>query len=82
MAITSLKNLFQLQKTETGYVMDISSPCEAGGTLPIYIPRIMPKIDNGKPTTYTRTGPVLSFFIKPDIAYYGGDNDAAAIRCN
>ena len=30
---------------------------------------------NGKPTTYTRTGPVLSFFIKPDIAYYGGDND-------
>lgn len=51
MAITSLKNLFQLQKTETGYVMDISSPCEAGGTLPIYIPRIMPKIDNGKPTT-------------------------------
>lgn len=30
---------------------------------------------NGKPTKYTRTGPVLSFFIKPDIAYYGGDND-------
>lgn len=30
---------------------------------------------NGKPTTYTRTGPVLSFFIKPDMAYYGGDND-------
>lgn len=30
---------------------------------------------NGKPTTYTRTGPVLLFFIKPDIAYYGGDND-------
>ena len=30
---------------------------------------------NGKPTTYTRTGPVLSFFIKPDIAYYGGAND-------
>ena len=28
----------------------------------------------GEPTSYTRTGPVLSFFIKPDISYYGGDN--------
>lgn len=30
--------------------------------------------NEGKPTPYTRVGPVLSFFIKPDIAYYGGDN--------
>lgn len=29
----------------------------------------------GEPTKYTRTGPVLSFYIKPDIAYYGGDNE-------
>ncbi|WP_338850078.1 S8 family peptidase (plasmid) [Clostridium perfringens] len=29
---------------------------------------------NNKPTTYSRVGPVLSFFIKPDISYYGGDN--------
>lgn len=36
---------------------------------------------NGKPTTYTRTGPVLSFFIKPDIAYYGGDNDKKIKVC-
>lgn len=28
----------------------------------------------GEPALYTRTGPVLSFFIKPDISYYGGDN--------
>ncbi len=27
----------------------------------------------GKQASYTRTGPVLSFFTKPDIAYYGGD---------
>lgn len=27
----------------------------------------------GKPASYTRQGPVLSFFIKPDISYYGGD---------
>lgn len=30
--------------------------------------------NEGKPASYTRVGPVLSFFIKPDIAYYGGDN--------
>lgn len=26
-----------------------------------------------KPTTYSRKGPVLSFYIKPDVSYYGGD---------
>jgi hypothetical protein len=26
-----------------------------------------------KPAPYSRKGPVLSFFIKPDISYYGGD---------
>lgn len=25
------------------------------------------------PASYTRTGPVLSFFNKPDVSYYGGD---------
>lgn len=29
-----------------------------------------------EPTKYTRTGPVLSFYIKPDIAYYGGDDES------
>lgn len=29
---------------------------------------------NGKPANYSRQGIVLSFFIKPDIAYYGGGN--------
>ena len=27
----------------------------------------------GKPASYTRIGPVLSFFYKPDLSYYGGD---------
>ena len=27
-----------------------------------------------RPASYTRTGPVLSFFHKPDICYYGGDS--------
>lgn len=26
------------------------------------------------PSSYSRKGPVLSFFIKPDISYYGGDS--------
>lgn len=26
-----------------------------------------------KPASYTRVGPVLSFFHKPDVSYYGGD---------
>ena len=29
---------------------------------------------SNKPTTYSRKGPVLSFYIKPDVCYYGGDN--------
>lgn len=29
-------------------------------------------IKTKEPADYTRTGPVLSFFVKPDIAYYGG----------
>lgn len=28
---------------------------------------------NNKPSSYSRKGPVLSFFIKPDVSYYGGD---------
>ncbi len=28
---------------------------------------------NNTPASYTRVGPVLSFFQKPDISYYGGD---------
>ena len=28
---------------------------------------------NGRPSSFSRKGPVLSFFVKPDICYYGGD---------
>lgn len=28
---------------------------------------------DNRPASYTRRGPVLSFFTKPDISYYGGD---------
>ena len=29
---------------------------------------------DNQPSSYSRKGPVLSFFIKPDISYYGGDS--------
>ncbi|MCK5293064.1 MAG: S8 family peptidase [Arcobacteraceae bacterium] len=29
--------------------------------------------NNSQPSSYSRKGPVLSFFIKPDICYYGGE---------
>ncbi len=30
---------------------------------------------NGQPASYSRKGNILSFFNKPDVAYYGGDYD-------
>lgn len=35
----------------------------------------------GKPASYTRVGPVLSFFYKPDICYYGGDKQEKITVC-
>jgi len=31
--------------------------------------------ENRNPVSYSRRGPVLGFFIKPDIGYYGGDDN-------
>jgi len=36
---------------------------------------------NKKPSAYSRKGPVLSFFIKPDISYYGGDGSEPMKVC-
>lgn len=36
----------------------------------------------GKPASYHRVGPVLSFFNKPDISYYGGDKDQYMKVCS
>lgn len=38
-----------------------------------------------RPASYSRVGPVLSFFNKPDVCYYGGDGDTPEERiavCN
>lgn len=36
---------------------------------------------DGTPASYSRKGPVLSFFGKPDVAYYGGDDDLRMCVC-
>lgn len=36
---------------------------------------------DNKPASYTRVGPVLSFFNKPDLSYYGGDTTEGIIVC-
>lgn len=36
---------------------------------------------SGKSASYTRVGPVLSFFHKPDISYYGGDGPDKIVVC-
>ncbi|MCM1159836.1 MAG: S8 family peptidase [Roseburia sp.] len=36
---------------------------------------------DGKPASYTRRGPVLSFFYKPDVCYYGGDDSEKIVVC-
>ena len=36
----------------------------------------------GQPTTYTRQGPALHYFIKPDVAYFGGEGKECISVCN
>lgn len=36
---------------------------------------------DGAKASYTRTGPVLSFFHKPDVSYYGGDDNELITVC-
>jgi len=36
---------------------------------------------HNQPSSYSRKGPVLSFFIKPDISYYGGDTSEPMKVC-
>ncbi|PZV99955.1 S8 family peptidase [Metamycoplasma auris] len=36
---------------------------------------------NNKPAKYSRMGPVLHFFRKPDVSYYGGTNENPLVTC-
>lgn len=48
--------------------LKIGSPADSVNALVV---NSVNTLDN--PTTYSRRGPVLSFYIKPDVSYYGGD---------
>jgi serine protease AprX len=37
---------------------------------------------NNEPASYSREGEVLSFYNKPDVSYYGGDNDRRIKVCS
>lgn len=39
------------------------------------------RLNDMKPASYSRSGPALSFFIKPDVSYYGGDYDQPLNVC-
>ena len=53
---------------ETKKEMKIGSPADSLNSM------VVNAVDfKGRAASYTRVGPVLSFFHKPDISYYGGD---------
>lgn len=57
--------------------MKIGSPADSLNALVV----ASVKKDNKK-ASYSRTGPVLSFFNKPDVSYYGGDYDEPINVCD
>lgn len=58
---------------ETRKDMKIGSPADSLNSL------VVNSVDfKGKSASYTRSGPVLSFFNKPDLSYYGGDGSTAS----
>lgn len=67
---------FNSSRTE----MYIGSPADSLNSI------VVNSVDfNGKPASYTRSGPVLSFFNKPDLCYYGGDDtsiDSYMVVCS
>lgn len=57
--------------------MKIGAPADSLNSL------VVNSVDfNNKPASYTRVGPVLSFFNKPDVSYYGGDGKQRIRVCS
>lgn len=58
------------------YPMAIGAPADSINSL------VVNSVDfDNHPASYTRKGPVLSFFTKPDISYYGGDGNKPICVC-
>ncbi len=63
-------------KKKNSNVVKIGAPADSLNSL------VVNAVDfEGKPTSYTRRGPVLSFFYKPDVCYYGGDGSDKIVVC-
>lgn len=54
----------------------IGSPADSINSLVVNSVRV-----DGTPCSYYRKGPVLQFFGKPDVCYYGGDGDQPMSAC-
>lgn len=54
----------------------LGSPADSLNSLVVNSVRL-----DGNPCSYSRRGPVLSFFGKPDVSYYGGDHDQPMTVC-
>lgn len=62
-------------KSSTKKNIKIGSPADSLNSI------VVNSVDfKGNPASYTRFGPVLSFFHKPDISYYGGDGNNISDR--
>ena len=60
----------------TGDAMKIGAPADSLNSL------VVNAVDfSNRPASYHRVGPVLSFFHKPDVSYYGGDGDELIRVC-
>lgn len=64
-------------KTSDTNAKIIGSPADSINSLVVNSVKL-----NNVPASYTRTGPVLSFFVKPDISYYGGDINELIRTCS
>jgi len=66
----------------TNKAESIKSPYRIGSPADSLNSLVVNAVDfNGKSASYTRVGPVLSFFHKPDVSYYGGDGPDKIIAC-
>jgi hypothetical protein len=66
---------FKLSENEYGYNTEYTEPCGAGGTMKLYIPKLMSKIGFGAPKSIPEKFPVDTIFLnssecKPSASNY------------
>jgi len=58
-------------------VVSVGSPADSINSLVVNSVKL-----DGNPASYSRSGPILSFFRKPDVVYYGGDDKEEIRVCS